>query len=502
MTRTLLYARVSTEDQLEKYGLPLQLRACRELARARKHDVVAEITDDGISGVILNRPGLDRVRQMVRDGLVDVVLMYDADRLSRELAHLLILKPELEKRARLEFVTGNFEDSPSGRMFFGIRGVIAQYEREQTRERTMRGKRERAQSGLIVGGRVLYGYTYDSGRLVPDPERAETVRRIFDWFDAGISIRQITLRLREGGVPTWGGRRWGHSSVGRILKNETFAGVAHYGTHRREGTTLKLRRPDERIALTVPPIISREQWSRVSARLEERSPSVGRPSPACLLRGLLYCSCGRRMCGEWSRKCRSYRCSGRDATRHDGERCRVSVSVRDLDAAAWAGIRKAFSDAGMIRAELRRQQDELRVAAPNADALRAKVDRLKRKEDAAVTALLDPDLAASRATIKAQYRSIQEERRRLEAELATLTRNEPTDGEWLDEAVADIREYIEGLTDPAARQAFMRALVERADFNSGVIRMVLFINSKMGTTSSRTDQFTGLQLIVTARLAA
>jgi site-specific DNA recombinase len=220
MERTIIYARVSTEDQVEKYGLPVQLRACREYAAARRLSIIQEICDEGVSGVTMDRPGLERLRKLVRDGAADLVLMYDVDRLSRELAHLLILKPELEKHARLEFVLSKFEDSPSGRLFFGIRGVIAQYERELTRERTMRGRRERARAGLIVGGRVAYGYRYDAGRLVLDPERAEIAREIFRRYDAGASMREIALYLRSAGAPTWSGRQWGHSSVRRILTNE------------------------------------------------------------------------------------------------------------------------------------------------------------------------------------------------------------------------------------------------------------------------------------------
>ena len=121
--RTLIYCRVSTEDQAEKFGLPSQLRACREYAASRSYEIVGEISDDGISGATLDRPGLTRLRTMVAAGSVDVILTYDVDRLSRELAHLLILKPEIEKRSRIEFVACNFEDSPSGRMFFGMRGA-------------------------------------------------------------------------------------------------------------------------------------------------------------------------------------------------------------------------------------------------------------------------------------------------------------------------------------------------------------------------------------------
>ena len=312
--RALIYARVSTEDQVEKYGLPIQLRACRDRAKSRGLLVMDEICDEGVSGAILDRPGLERVRKLVRDRGADVVLMLDVDRLSRELAHLLILKPEIEKHARLEFVNANFEDSPSGRLFFGIRGVIAQYERELTRERTMRGRKERARAGLVVGGRVACGYRYDAGRLVIDPERADIARDIFARYNSGASMREIALHLRAAGAPTWSGRQWGHSSVSRILTNETYAGTAYFGTHRREGKLLRLREPSERIPLQVVPLVERATWEQVQARIAE-NPKIGRPSDAYLLRGVLYCTCGRRMHGERSRKCYSYRCSGRDPFR-------------------------------------------------------------------------------------------------------------------------------------------------------------------------------------------
>jgi site-specific DNA recombinase len=328
MNRTAIYGRVSTEDQVERFGLPTQIRACREYADRNGLDVVAEITDDGISGTILDRPGFERLRRMARDREVGTVLMLDVDRLSRELSHLLILKPEIERHARLEFVTSKFEDSPSGRMFFGMRGVIAQYESELTRERTMRGRKERARSGLIVGGRVPYGYRYNDGKLVEDPDRAPIARRIFEDYEAGISMRGIAARLRESGALTWANTdRWGKSSVQRILLNETYAGVAHYGTHRREGKLLRLRDAAERIAVHVPALVSRDQWERVQTKLSA-NPYVGRPSLNFLLRGILFCAkCGRKMSGENSRKCRAYRCTGRDRLRVQGEVCQSRLGA-------------------------------------------------------------------------------------------------------------------------------------------------------------------------------
>jgi site-specific DNA recombinase len=482
MDRTIIYGRVSTEDQLERYGLPTQLRACREYATNTGLTVVEEITDDGVSGTVLERPGLERLRKIVRERDVDVVLMLDVDRLSRELAHLLILKPEIERYARLEFVTAKFEDSPSGRMFFGIRGVIAQYERELTRERTMRGRKERARSGLIVGGRVPYGYGYKDGHLVEDRERAPVVRRIFAEYESGISMRGIALRLRESGVPSWSGRSWGKSSVGRILANETYAGVAHYGTLRREGKVLRRRDTAERISVSVPALVTREQWERVQARLAANL-YVGRPSQNFLLRGVLHCArCGRKMSGENGRKSRSYRCQGRDPLRVNGERCRNHARVSELDVAVWNALSQTFTDAAFLRETLSSREAELRNIDPmKTEELRKRIAKLQRQEDTALIAVLDPDLAAERTKIKAHYKAITDERRRLETELSSIEKsqgNSGTESEWVEETVDAIREYMQNLTEPAAKQQFVRRLVRRAEWDGGEIRMYCLLVSK------------------------
>jgi site-specific DNA recombinase len=483
--RTIIYARVSTEDQLERYGLPTQIRACREYAARNSLTVTAVITDDGISGTILDRPGLEQVRRAARERQVDVVLMLDVDRLSRELAHLLILKPEIERTARLEFVAAKFEDSPSGRMFFGIRGVIGQYERELTRERTMRGRKERARSGLIVGGRVPYGYRYESGRLTEDPAQAPIARRIYAEYDAGQSMRGIAWGLRVSGAPTWKpGGKWGKSSVGRILENETYAGVAYYGTHRREGKLLRLRDAADRIALTVPALVNRDQWERIQARLAANA-YVGRPSSTLLLRGVLFCAqCGRKMAGEYSSHNRSYRCTGRDPLKALGDLCRNRAQVEALDCAVWKTLSRTFTDSEFLRQTLQRRQAELHSIQPGQiEELRKRALRLRRKEESAMSLMLDPDLAADRKRIKEEYKAAADERRRLEGELANIEQSSQPEGlEWLDVTVRAIRAFIENVT-PEMQQQFVRRLVHRAEWNGEELRMMCFLAPELALSS-------------------
>src|SRR3989304_4783796 len=106
-----LYGRVSTDKQVEKYGLPSQLEALRKRCLERGWSPVSDgdkdaFIDDGYSGSELDRPALNRLRQAVREGRVDVVLSYDPDRLSRKLYHQMILAEEVEKQGiKLEFIT-------------------------------------------------------------------------------------------------------------------------------------------------------------------------------------------------------------------------------------------------------------------------------------------------------------------------------------------------------------------------------------------------------------
>ena len=116
--RAASYARVSTDKQAEKYGIPSQFEALKKRCLEKGWTHVLDgnkdaFIDDGYSGAELDRPALNRLRQAVREGRVDVVLSYDPDRLSRKLYHQMILAEEFEKqRIKLEFVTQDMGNSP------------------------------------------------------------------------------------------------------------------------------------------------------------------------------------------------------------------------------------------------------------------------------------------------------------------------------------------------------------------------------------------------------
>src|ERR671915_436699 len=112
--KAILYARVSTQEQVEKgYSLAQQMEALRLYAAREAYEVVEEVVDPGQSGASLARPGMDRVRDLVAGGGVSVVLAQDRDRFAREPAYHYLLKQEFEKHScKLRALNDRGDDSP------------------------------------------------------------------------------------------------------------------------------------------------------------------------------------------------------------------------------------------------------------------------------------------------------------------------------------------------------------------------------------------------------
>jgi len=332
--RAALYARVSTDRQAEKYGIPSQIEALMKRSLERDWTPVFDgdkdaFIDDGYSGAELDRPALNRLRQVVREGRVDAVLAYDPDRLSRKLYHQMILAEEFEKQGiKLEFITQDMGTSPEDRMFFNMRGLVAEYEREKIRERTMRGSREKARQGKVVSaGAIPFGFCYNNEKATLDENHAtaQTVRLIFYAFaNENLSLQKLAERLNRLHIPTpRGGDRWRASTLGIMLRNEVYVGKLYQFRRyhiepksrlklltKSKKTTTALRPKEEWVLVKVPSLISLELFEAVQRKLKKNAELSRRNTKSeYLLSGLLYCSqCGGRMGGHTIHDIPYYRC--------------------------------------------------------------------------------------------------------------------------------------------------------------------------------------------------
>ncbi len=397
-----IYARVSSEQQREAHTIASQTAALIELARTLDFEVPKAwiFEDEGYSGATLERPGLERVRDLAAEGQIQAVLVYSPDRLSRKYAYQILLIEELARHG----VETRFLNAPQGataedQLLVQLQGMIAEYERAQILERSRRGKRHRARAGEIsVLSGAPYGYRYirksdeaPASYAVIETE-AHVVQQVYESYTvAGWSIGAITRWLNEHGVATRKpGTRWERSMVWAMLRNPAYRGTACFGKTRvapRQRVTRALRarggmttrnsanheRPrEEWIEIPVPALIDEPTFARAQELLHENKVRSRRRTIApSLVQGLVSCRrCGyalsRTSTRSSARLIHYYRCIGSDAWRHlGGPRCDNRPVRQDLlDQIVWTEIIRLLEDPALIQHELDRRLAAARAADP------------------------------------------------------------------------------------------------------------------------------------------
>lgn len=305
----IIYARVSTDDQVKGYSIDSQIELCyKKLAGLDITENIKVMIDDGKSGAFLERPGMDELRNLLDAQIVQSITVYDPDRLSRELEHLLLLDREIRRaKASLYFVTGDFDATPTGKAFFQMRGVFAGFQREYIRENTMRGRRKKATSGKVVLNARPYGYDWDkeNSMYVVNPEQAKVVHLIYELLlNHEMGCRSIALELARMGILGPKGKPLSISTVNRILDREMYCGqhylyrqsVRKVSQNKREITN---NPKEEWIPIAVPSIVSRETWQHAQEQLMLNQKHAKRNcTREYLLKNILKCAlCGRSLMG-------------------------------------------------------------------------------------------------------------------------------------------------------------------------------------------------------------
>jgi len=380
--RLAIYARVSTEEQREGQTIDSQVAELERCAREKGWPVTEIYKDEGWSGGVMERPDLDRLRDAAQKGVFDAVLINDVDRLARDVAHLGVIKRDLEKHGiKVIFRKLPSDASPTNNLMVNILGSFAEFERELIADRTRRGRRHKIEiRKQYLGSNTAYGYRYTpadrlagkEGILEVIPEEASVVRRMFEWVDEdSLSARGVLSRLNELGiVPRRGATRWAKSSVLRILRNEMYAGVWHYNKfqgceprnpatsvryRRRAKSSVRQRPKSEWLPLDLPEslrIIPRQRWERVQLQLDRNIAfSPRNEKHAYLLKGLVQCgACGARHIGDPCHGAFYYRCIAR---------CKKLPTVREtvLDESVKDAVRKLMMNPDVFLEPLRQLDD-------------------------------------------------------------------------------------------------------------------------------------------------
>jgi len=413
MTRpAAIYARVSSDRQKENHTIASQLAALVEYADSHGYLVPPEwrFLDEGYSGAILLRPGLEALRDLAAAGHIEAVLVFSPDRLSRKYAYQVLLAEELSRcGVELVFLKAPSGTTPEDQLLVQFQGMIAEYERAQIAERSRRGKRHRAQQGSInVLSGAPYGYHYvkksDTAAAYYEVVESEAavVRLVYEVYtQQGLSINAIARMLNERQIPTrMETTRWERSTVWGLLRNPAYRGRACYGKTElrpRQRITRPLRqrnglasrdsanheRPrQDWIEIAVPALVSEETFALAQEQLEQnKRHSPRRTIEPTLLQGMLVCErCGyglyRTSTQTSARRLYYYRCIGSDAYRHlKGAVCdNPPVRQDQLDAVVWKEVVRLLEDPDIIQDELNRRLE----AAKTADPLKQREEQLRR----------------------------------------------------------------------------------------------------------------------------
>ena len=300
--RCAVYTRKSSEEGLEQSfnSLHAQRDACEAFVASQLHEgwrlLPAAYDDGGLSGGSMERPALKRLLEDVRSGLIDIVVVYKVDRLTRSLADFAKLT-ELFDAHGTSFVsvTQAFNTSTSmGRLTLNVLLSFAQFEREVAGERIRDKIALSKRRGMWMGGLPPLGYDGVDRKLVINEAEAGTVNLIFHRYLEIGSIATLKRSLDADGIVSKrrrfsDGREIGGTSLSRgalyqILRNRLYRGeIEHRGeVHQGEHKA----------------IISEKLWNDVQARLANQSHRLrGSRSRAASapLAGLLYDSYGNRM---------------------------------------------------------------------------------------------------------------------------------------------------------------------------------------------------------------
>jgi site-specific DNA recombinase len=402
--RAILYARVSTDEQARSgYSLAQQLEALRKYATHEGYEVLEEVSDPGQSGASLERPGMDRVRDLVAGGGVSVVLAQDRDRFAREPAYHYLLRREFEEHGtKMRALNDRGDDSPEGELTDGILDQLAKFERAKTVERTRRGMLRKAREGRACSTKPKYGFRFNEARhglLIHEPEM-KVVEKIFRLAAEGLGFHAIQNRLLLEGVPTAEGKRvWALRTLKKVLNSDEYRphsfeeirqlvtpevaarlnpheeyGIQWYnrqkvvvrtvsepdgkgGRRYRKKRTFKWRPKEEWVAIPVPAYLPRTLVDRTHAVLKNnRAFERKHPARTWELRGLMRCGCGLKMSTRTAqpkgapRRYHYYECKRYRSYRETCPSFQKSFRAEKVEETVWSFVSRLLKEPERIKA--------------------------------------------------------------------------------------------------------------------------------------------------------
>ncbi|GHU55409.1 recombinase [Clostridia bacterium] len=504
---TALYERLSDADKLAGDSMSIQNQKLILEKYANEHGFgnIRHFSDDGLSGTVFSRPGLDAMLAEVKAGNVAVVIIKDQSRIGRDVLEVGLLKRTFEENnVRFIAATDNLDTANGFDMMSIIRDVFNEFYVADCSKKQRAVKRARAEQGIAMH-RPPYGYKAladDHNVWLIDESAAEIIREVFKRFVGGEGSYTIAKSLHERGVPSprthiWklNGKPitkefyWTTTSITTLLDNETYLGTLIQ--QRKSTPSYKNHkafiRPKEEWVVTEshhPQLIEQEIFDIVQ-RLRENRRRNTRHGYTTPLSGLLYCKdCGKTLTYLEQKTFRGYVCSGyrslgsadyaiaRKCTRH-------YINLKDITAIVLEKIQETVSLATDNADEfarrvhsksnreaektLRSKNTELGKAERRIAELDTIISRIY--EDKVIGALSEERFAKMLKGYEAEQKALTDTAAGLKAEIDELKSKTANIASFM-KLVAECSEITE-LTEKVARTFIERVVVHEAKVKEG-----------------------------------
>jgi site-specific DNA recombinase len=427
--RAAIYARVSTDIQRENYSIPTQISDLLKHANLEGYTVVGDHYVDLITGkdtfkkegsipafvddytsTELSRPGLNAALTYLERTGFDVLMVHAIDRLARDPYFRQTIEREVTARgARVEYILGNYDESPEGEVRKDLDSTFAKWENAKRVERSNRGKKRKAEMGKFVSGRAPFGYSIDAnffGGLVPYEPEANVVKMIFAWYvENKLSLRQIAKELTKRGIKKRQPQKhWTAQTLSRLVRYTVYAGYIYYNKRKRQGQKQLPRDKSEWIKIECTPLVSVEIFETAQEVSRHNKEFLRKhPKRFYLLSGMVICSDCERPYSAYTLNPGRIRIHTQQGYRHrpnQGHCCSRWISAKLLEPLVWEKIVSILLNPASLREgyeqKMEREQEKQERQIKHLEILQIGIEKLQAKKARLQAIYLDPDIGMTK----------------------------------------------------------------------------------------------------------
>lgn len=411
-----IWIRVSTEDQAQGDSPAHHEARARHYAAAKEWEVKEVYDLAGVSGKsVMEHPETKRMLADIRRGHISALLFSKLARLTRNARELMDFADIFrENNADLVSLQENINTgTPSGRLFYNMVAVMAQWEREEITDRVRASVSIRAKLHKPLGGKAPFGYVWNDQKVEPHPDEAPVRRLIYELFAEHRRKKAVARILNERGLRTRNGSKFSDTTIHRLIQDPTAKGVhrTNYTKSNGEGKVWALKPEHEWVLHEIPAIVSPELWDQCNSILNSAKgtrPRLGK-RPVHLFAGIVFCACGQKMYVPTSTP--KYVCA----------KCHNKIPVVDLEAIFLDELKGYLLSPERVAEYLEKAHATIGEKESLVTTLGRELERVKSEADKVYRLYIEDKLSPDQ--FNERYQPLDQRKKQIEAEIPEAEAN-------------------------------------------------------------------------------